>query len=60
MNGRVRARARTAGGKIDGRALERRANDLRFRSAFSVCQFDMRLRSHTCIVALRSKTFVHL
>jgi hypothetical protein len=45
MNGRARARARTAGGKIAGSALESRANDFRFRSALSICQLDMRLRS---------------
>ena len=54
-NGRSSARARTAGGKIAGRALERRAKDFRFRSAFSACQLDLRLRPHTCIVAPEAK-----
>jgi hypothetical protein len=59
VNGRLRARASTAGGKIAGIDLESRANDLRFRSAFSVCQSDMRLRPPTRIMAPRGKTLVH-
>ena len=43
MNGRLRARASTAGGKIAGRAWVRRANDFRLRSACSACQLDIRL-----------------
>ena len=35
-----------------------RASDLRFRSAISVCQLDMRLRPHTSMIALRGKTLV--
>src|SRR5205823_632629 len=57
MNGRFTARVSATGGKIAGRALQRRANDLRFRSAVSVCQLDMRLYLKS-IVGLRRKTFV--
>ena len=59
MNGRLSARASTAGGNTAGKDLESRANDLRFRSAVSVCQLDMRLRPLVRIVAPSRKTFVH-
>jgi hypothetical protein len=45
IKGRLRARVSTGAGKISGRFLERRERDRLFRSACSVCQFDMRLRS---------------
>ena len=60
IKGRLRARVSTAGGKISGRLLERRARARLLHSACSVCQFDMRLHFQTVrIITLKRKAFVH-
>jgi hypothetical protein len=59
MNGRVIARARTAGGKMKGKFLERRANDLRFRCSFSSCHRDMFVLVPEQVCREVSKIFLH-
>jgi hypothetical protein len=56
MNGRLRARASTAGGKIVGKLLERRTSACLFRASFSSCHLDTRShrRGHYFIELVKS------
>ena len=58
INGRLRARASTAGGKIAGKLLERRASAFLFRCAFSSCQLDIVDCPNRVMVAWSRKAFV--
>jgi len=58
MNGRLRARASTAGGKIAGNFLERRASACLFLSAFSSSHLDISGLTDEAIIPSTRKAFV--